>query len=88
MKKDPLKLPLKAAFLHSTVMIPGVMSEMESLVPEKLNGTKLFLTPQGLRLETKEKGKLGNVGIVPFANVKIMYPQDSGNGDDEGPEAA
>jgi hypothetical protein len=87
------KVKLYAAYLHSTIMIPGAMPSLETLTDEKMpKGTKLYLIPQGLLIESKYNAGQGpNKGpvsaIVPFANVKIMIVDqftDDVDGKEEG----
>lgn len=76
------KVKLSAAYLHSTIMIPGAVPSLETLTEEKMpRGTKIYMIPQGLLIESKYNAGQGpNKGpvsaIVPFANVKIMIVEN------------
>lgn len=63
MKVDK-SIPVKQAFLHQAITVPGLIASEKTLAAFKMPGLKMWFTPQGLLLELK-----GTQVIVPSANV-------------------
>lgn len=70
--KDYSNIPVKVAFLHQTVQIPGVFGGEKTLSDQRIPGIKMTYTPHGIVVEVK-----GLKGIVPLANVAIAVLDES-----------
>lgn len=71
-KKDTY--PVAVAYLHSTIMWPGVPQASDTTISDnKIKGLKMLMGPKGLQLEVPgAKGKGPLYGIVPIPNVKFV----------------
>lgn len=63
---NPNKIPIRLAFLHQSIIVPGVIGNEKTLSDAKIPGLKMWWTPQGLVLERK-----ATRAIVPLANVVV-----------------
>lgn len=63
---NPNKIPIRLAFLHQSIIVPGVIGNEKTLSESKVPGLKMWWTPQGLVLERK-----ATRAIVPLANVVV-----------------
>lgn len=63
---NPNKIPIRLAFLHQSIIVPGVIGNEKTLSAAKIPGIKMWWTPQGLVLERK-----ATRAIVPLANVVV-----------------
>lgn len=61
---QPLNPEVKLAFVHQSIVVPGIIGSEKTLSEAKIKGLKMYWTPQGLRMEVK-----GIVVMVPHANV-------------------
>lgn len=73
------KVSVRAAFTESPVQAPGTEVHMQnSLIPEKFKGnkTKMFLTPLGLLVQTKN-GKGESVEIIYKGNLTVLLNESA-----------
>lgn len=77
MKLD--KVSVRCAFTESAVQAPGTEVHMQNtLIPQKLkgHGTKMFLTPIGLLIQTKD-GAGTPVEIIYQGNFTVLLSESA-----------
>lgn len=65
-KESSLKIPVRLAFLHQSVAIPGCTTNEKTWSDTKIKGLKMWWTPAGLYVEVK-----GSKAMIPAANVAV-----------------
>lgn len=67
------KIIVSQAFLHTSILVPGVVFSEATLSKEKVKTIKaMYLTPMGLLIEAKNDKGAEVQALVPSANVKVL----------------
>lgn len=67
----PSGLDIKLAFLHQSILVPGIIGNEKTLSLAKMPDLKMTWTNQGLMINRK-----GKTAIVPHANVACAILAD------------
>lgn len=69
---NAVKIPVRLAFLHQSVSIPGCTTNEKTWSEAKIKGLKMWWTPAGLYVEVKN-----SKAIIPSANVAVAIWEDA-----------